>query len=446
MSDPGPAVSATAGPAQLAGRLGIRPSRPWRLGTGGPALIGLLLGLAPVAHAETTIAVDERVPAVALVMSPRGAEPGSRTTELLRAAARALESRTDLGLQSAEQAGSDLRQIDACADRLSCWVRAIRPDFASHLATGGRYADHVAALDARGVRYPRVLLVVSIATRADGADRVGAMLVDTDHALSTYAELREARTPTETIENRVFETAVLAPGAVVRPGDTAALARFFDAAFDGPFRAPLEQAGHWDARGRLRLEAPPGLLVELDGRPVGQTGAAPTVLTGLRAGDRSLGLTDPSGAYEPWSAPAAIGAGQELRVTAELSRAGSALRGVTRGTAWWGGAVLMAAGGALTVWGAAGGSDWRDVSDAEPSPRFTTFCDLLGSAASPCATAGGQVKVAPLGYGLALAGGTWMAGAWLDEGRDGPWLPMLIGVAAGAAAYGLSAALDGGAR
>jgi hypothetical protein len=51
--------------------------------------------------------------------------------------------------------------------------------------------------------------------------------------------------------------------------------------------------------------------------------------------------------------------------------------------------------------------------------------------------------IAPLGYSLAGTGAAWSAGALFTEAGELPWIPWVVGLAAGAAAYGISAAVAG---
>ena len=221
-----------------------------------------VLVLAPALAAATPIVVDERDRAVLLVVTPRGAAPGTRTAAIVQTAARALSTRTDLTLQSVEQMGlSDPSPIRACPEqeRLSCWVRSVRPDYdrlALELGNGQLvpFGEHLENNRRRGVTYTRYLVAVTVVPRSDGADRLSSLLIDTDAALEIFHEARrDSPGWRERVENRIYENAVGSPAGFTSISDEAALQAYFESVFDGPFRGVFERAGRWRPFGVIRF-------------------------------------------------------------------------------------------------------------------------------------------------------------------------------------------------
>lgn len=403
-------------------------------------LISLLLASLPN-EAPRTIAVDERTPSVLLVTSPGGATGGGHTSSLLRAASAAFAAHTDLRLLSPEQAGADLARFAACDRlvRLSCWVRAVRPD-ASGTKTPGADSDEDL----------RFLVVLSSAPTGDGRLRLSPMLIDTDRALEALQRLGSGGAgAAEAAEDAVFAGAERAASETIDPEDEAALDGYFRTLVTRALRSSLERTGHWSPQARLSLRAGVGGLgIRVDGRLVGTTGAGETLLTGLRAGRREVELVGPRGATSRALVDLRPGEGSALLLEAPVP----ATARVARSAALWGGLAVGVVGASLTAVGLAqqGQIDARClVRASEPdascaSLGFVSTGLEPGAAptADPARVDPGAVALAPLGFGLIGLGATTALGTWLfTDADEPPWWPLVAGLVVGGASFAVGASL-----
>jgi hypothetical protein len=403
-------------------------------------LFNLLLAALPT-DAPRTIAVDERTPSILLVTAPGGMAGGGHTSSLLRAASAAFAAHTDLRLLSPEQAGADLARFAACDRlvRLSCWVRAVRPEASGTPEAPSPDSDEDL----------RFLVVLASAPTADGRLRLSPMLIDTDRALEAIRALRPGAGGREAAEDAVFAGAERAASETIDPKDEAALDGYFRALVTRSLRSSLERTGHWSPQASLSLRTgAAGLGVRVDGRLVGTSGTGETLLTGLRAGRRELELVGPRGATSRVLVD--LRPGEVHAVLLEPPRATAT--GAARPAALWGGLAVGVIGASLTAVGLAqqGRIDARClVRASEPDagcPSLGYVSTRLEPDAAPTADPSrvdpGSFALAPLGFGLLGLGATTAVGTWLfTEAEEPPWWPLVAGLVVGGAAFAVGASL-----
>jgi hypothetical protein len=313
------------------------------------------------------------------VVARRGYVPAASTSDILLAAGRAAAKHTHLEVRTPEQLGVEAGALDAC----SAVVR---------LSCWHR------ELELTGSARPEFLLAVAMHPSEGGKEELFAMLVPVAARwvdglappLPPDPEPREQALEKETVET---------PLAPVATSDLAALEEYFSRLFEVDFRPRIERSKLWGPRPKRELP---------------------------------LFVQPPTPAVEATST--------------------HPVRAVTR----WGGLAIAAAGLALTVVGVGAESD---------AGALRIGCLQRGAAAGRCeglgpATFGldatgapttdvravnpSGLPILPLGLGVVAAGGTWGATSWLlGEDEDAPWLGLALGVAAGAAAFGVGALTHG---
>jgi hypothetical protein len=211
----------------------------------------------------------------------------------------------------------------------------------------------------------------------------------------------------------------------------------------------LESAGDYEPYGELLLEAaPPGLEIEVDGNLIGRTGDRSTLILEVWPRTLRIELSDPQQRFLSFTREVEVVRGERARVVVELVRAADpGAAPVARKAGFWGGIAMAAIGGAFTSYAIIASPSSERVSPcsgencASNGGRFATFCELASERPSACSGSG--ALTAPLGYSMMLTGGVWTAGSlWWGDETEVPWLPLLVGVVAGAAAYGVSAAAN----
>jgi hypothetical protein len=397
------------------------------------------------ASSSKELAVDAGIPAVLFVTSPKGRSPRVGASEILRLASQLLRSRTDLRLESPEQAGLDRRQLDGCsgAGRLACWTRAARPDYEQLLmrepALGEASFDKAVKPRLEAGAGPAFLFVALVVPEGDAGDRVSWLMLDLVQAVRQIQLARRPGGPTgQALEDVIYESAVASVMATRVANDAADLGGELTAAVEQSFRPLFEHTEHWRPYGEITLlGGAPGQQVELDGQLVGEAGEGSTRLLYVRPGKHAIRVVPkPDEALDPFVGEVQVGRESAATVHAELSAARSA--GLRTGLLW-GGVGAAIAGGVLVARAAAGTGAPGAVAvclDSRcmppPRPGFLSFCDL----AHPGTECGGP-RVAPVGFGLLAAALVWSGGnLLLDAESDSPWLRLAGGLALGAAVFG----------
>lgn len=348
-----------------------------------------------LAQVPGVVDLAERPPVPLLVFSPRDAAlSGASPSRLLDLAERALGPEAPLRLVSAEQLGVDPGHLARCdaRERVACWLRVLG-------ATG---------------RLPPLVLILGLAPEVE-AGRATLSLLALEPAASGDDDARVTSGARSGVELARAESV------------TAAL----ESLFDGPLAARLTSAGR---RARLILEVGQAdLRVELDGVEAARTTPPELHLDGLVPGPRRVTIRAPGTATAAWAAVARLEADTTTRLRVPPLRLAEhePAPHPARIALFWSGLAMSAAGVAVTAAAVAASASARPPGVCLDCPdeagRFTRVGALPG---------------APLGLGLVLAGGVWMAGpAWLEaEGMPG-W-SLLGGLALGALSVGLDAALE----
>jgi hypothetical protein len=237
----------------------------------------------------------------------------------------------------------------------------------------------------------------------------------------------------------------------VQVSNVAGLRTYFEKLFADEFKASFEKSGNFEPYGQIDVQTDaPGLLIDLDGKVVGQTKSGMTRIAEVPPGTRKIGFEDPSKNWNRYETQIEVKRGDVREVRPMLVRAPAS--GAVRQLTFWGGVGVAAIGAAITTYAAAQkmkgvylvpctNPNGTGCASAPPS-GFTTFCDLGGGGQS-CVNGGKGILAAPLGYSILAMGASWALGTeFFDAKEEIPWRSLLIGVAVGGAAYAISAAAD----
>jgi hypothetical protein len=397
------------------------------------SIVGLCALVAAAAEpASAEIVLDERAPLDMLVTSPFGNDARAATwppEAVYRAADEALRARTSLRVRSAEQGGLDVGQISACElkERLACWTRAVGASGAS-----GNF------------------LVVSLTPIDAARSRLVAIMLDVSEAQAILRATDRTRVDVEVeVENRIYEEAVRSVSGVIRTDEHDALLHWFEAAFDRELGPSLAATGRGEPCGAIALSADAeGLTIALDGATVGTTRNGVSMIRDVRAKARRVVISDPLRRFATRDLVVAVSPGETAAVRAELVPLPSpeSSAGLAKKALFWGGVGLAAVGTGIAAYALVKGPAAKEIMPCTPGSacdsgtHFATACELVSDRPGGCSNRG--VLVAPLGYAIALAGAVFAGGALAsEEDPDFPWWPVPAGLAAGVAAYLLSAAL-----
>ncbi|MFO0725485.1 MAG: hypothetical protein U1E65_17000 [Myxococcota bacterium] len=357
------------------------------------ALALILLG-SPFVKGSTELAVEVR-----------GALPGGTSGAAFAAIKAAVDARTDFETLEIQTFGVASQELDACpSDRLfACWAHAFRRN------------------------RPAYLFVVRLEPSEAGA-AVTAIWLPIVGASQSGAE------PTE--EER-FEQSASMVGKVTSAD---ALREEVMRLLDEQLKPRLEAAGRWDPSGSLLVDADGPVRVQLDGVDLGQ-GPTQLVLERVRIGIHRLEYVGASGAQTERVEVKLDERARAAWIHDVVAPARTAAPPAAIGRASLiGGSALVLGGVVLSVWAAAAHQPFRGALACAAPPcgegaRFATFADLTGSSGDPRQ----GLLVAPLGYSLALAGGTAAIGAWILDQSEDSWWTVLAALGLGALSYGVSA-------
>lgn len=337
-----------------------------------------------------------RSPVLVLVNQPPGQRPIVGPAGLRTGLEQALASRTDLEVEAL-----DPELLSDCSGRLACVAGRVSP------AATARY------------------LFVLTSIPSGQSDFLFSMLVDLTEARDILASAgpddKEARL-LGAVKARTERTAIRSE---------ADLFAYYLRALDKAFRPALSKAGHWRPFGGVFVDLPEaGFAVSLDGMLVGLTTEPKSAICPLREGAHAIRLEHPR--YDVHETYLDVLANEYTTLEPQLDvSTGERLRAGT----FYAGLAMTAAGVAATSVAIARG--------AGEGPE--SYCAGPGDS---CKSGGGFVReggllLAPLGYSLAGTGLVWALAPSLS-GDSGPafWLWVAAGVVAGAASYGLSAALN----
>lgn len=285
----------------------------------------------------------------------------------------------------------------------------------------------------------RLMLLVALVDRAEGA-RLDVTLVDVPRA----AGIASASRGDENVEVEIAQSAVLARRATLPLADVAELANSVREMFESQIRPLLEAEGKWRPFGALEIYSDrPGLELSIDGRAIGATQLGATRVADVSIGTRTIVVRDALGVEH-----AGVAEVRASSVSIVDLRAAAAPQ-VGRAVALWTGVGVAVVGAVITGIAASSAASrpqvicFRGAPDCtEDQSSFATAGATYGGGLAAPRNPGG-VLLAPLGLSLVAAGGVSSLGiALFDDSDRVPWVEMLVGVVAGAATYGLCAALD----
>ncbi|MBI2374112.1 MAG: hypothetical protein HYV07_08940 [Deltaproteobacteria bacterium] len=383
--------------------------------------------------------------AVIVEMLPGGAATNLHESRMFAIAKTVLEARAGLLVRSAEQDGVDLRELESCRRaiaRIRCWTRATRRDLRGP-ATAGR--DEPA--------HPSYLIILRFEASSGRGSSLTGLTIDTKAALR-IGESAPSGSPEaeERLENQIFENATTTKTSTIAGNDDHALELLFIDWLEGPFRAVLERNGDWGTPGTIELTGGrPGLAIRLDGRVVGQTRPERTLITGAPAGSHELEVEAPESKGRLFLSSIEVRAGETIRVVVPGVESSGTMPGTIRRVIFWTGVGLTALGAGVSAYGAVRSASQgvyqlcqRDsCRQTASTSRFTTLPELDFEPGYVAVDSRSGAPVVPLGYSLALVGVSWaLAAAFLGEADDPPWVFVGLGMAAGAASLGISAALN----
>lgn len=376
------------------------------------ALLVALLALG----SPLVVRVETRTTSVLLVSTPRGLDRAGGSSALIRETARILEGRSGLRVLSVEQSGVALEDVARCPATalLGCMVRLV----------------------AAGPTPPAFLFVLSAHPVRSGKVRLSLLAIDVAASLALIARGGDA----DQLEDAIFASGASGEPEELDPDRTVDLRSFLESQLEGRLRAALERRDEWAPFGAIELDgAWAGVPLILDGRVLGVTTGETIRLEDLRPGDRRVMV---GGGDEIFEITVAVERGETTHVLVERTsrRSTSLVSWAGLGVATAG--VVLASIAAVTTTGQLESRCLLRSAATEPS------CDAVGFAttrfdtsAAPALDTGSLnppgVALVPLGASLVVAGGVTALGPQLFDHELTPVLSTVVGVALGAAAYGL---------
>ncbi|MCA9549925.1 MAG: PEGA domain-containing protein [Myxococcales bacterium] len=396
------------------------------------------------------IVMQERVPFAFLLGTPTGEVGRTSSSELIRIVSNLARRYTDFDVQIL-----DPGLMTECRGRLGCLTLKTRRDYQRSDLLDDRnrpipYREHVRRLRQSGQIYPRYLLVVSNVTLSGQADRMSAVLVNTDLALAVLHEApRDQADWEDAAEARLNSGAVVAAPARAQVSSPDEAETFLTKLFTDDFLRAFKSTGNWEPYGTLDLTTSvSGATILLDDKPLGVTQAGLTRVEKVRPGQHALRLEHPD--RLPYTSEVRVQRGETTLISPELATRPNVRSDLPRQLTLWTGVAVAAAGVGLVAYGATRPdpglrtSCFEGTDGCQDGKRFVSFgYDPSQASTAPTAVNPSGVAVVPLGYSLAGAGAAWGAGALLTEANELPWIPWLIGAVVGATAYGVSAAVAG---
>jgi hypothetical protein len=383
----------------------------------------LLALMAAYAADENTLTAAEKKPIGVLLITPTGNVASTSSSELIRIVGGLLDAHTDL-----VPALIDPVSVASCRGRIACFATS-------------------SSVDTAGARH---LLVLSNFTGKNAPDRLSVLLIDVEAAKRIIADMpREAEDDLE-LDARLGDGAVLARPKWVVLANADETRAYLRKVFEEELKQSFEATGHWEPYGTIALELEePGFAIELDGRALGVTKAAPAKIAGVLPGKRTLRLTHPSYEHEPTEVLVERGALLSLTPDLKIKAGPSA---TVRSAIFWSGLALAAGGTALTAIAVTGGNSSSELlcvsasgGDCMDRRSFARSDQPGGAPAFGENARPGGFLFGPAGYSLVAAGGMMALLALIFEEEDRfPWIELAAGVAAGVLSYGLSAAFDEG--
>lgn len=397
-----------------------------------------LLGTTPQV---AEVPLEPPIPAVAWVVTPFGVSSVAGTSRIVREASDILQDQTSLVLQSVEQMGLDAERMSACRteSRITCWTQILR---------GELRQDSVP--DATRPA-PRFLVVFLVRPVDRDADRIGIQMIDLEEAIELVSQ--ENQWGKEELEDILFNRAVRTPAVLVPEARGRGLTIYLERVIEDKLRPRFEQNGMWHAHGSMVVKSTcAGCTLTVDDRPLLATTGGDVRVVAVPPGRHRVGLKfqqasiGTCGVDVPRRAEARLDL-DACGVVYVPPQSDAALMGVQ-----YSGMGLAAVGAVLGV-----------VAAVQASSGPTSVCVFRGDPPDDCPSLGlpqlgldanpsptvnpddvnsGGIGTAPLAAGLATAGLSWWLGSYLVD-NDAWWIPLVVGIAAGGATFGVTTALGG---
>lgn len=403
-----------------------------------PWAVASLAFLAP-GDDPITVVVSERPSLALLAHFPRRAEiAGVNYSDLLRRVSVLVEARTVLRVDEVSPARVD-RCVSPRASRrrlglVACLTAAVFPAYAPGDATyAGWTSDELwLRLEEGARRLPRHALFVT-ASQTETRGQMYALLVDTRAAVGRIHSFFQSNPNPREVDYQRLEdglTEVVARSRrtpVERPEDVDA---FFERLFAAHFRDALSRTGAFVRFGVIELRGDDPAEVLLDGVRVAETPGGRMRLLGVLPGRHTVRIyRADSFAFER---EVVVTEGETVTESYALVRNAPIRR--ARIGILTAGAVVAATGFTLVAVGISSARvrsearfDWVPQGQAGFGLDFARW---------------GSVPIAPLGYGLVAFGAGGVLGYLLTDADEVPWGWAVAGVLVGAAAFGVSVAVD----
>jgi len=336
------------------------------------------------------------VPVAVHIVAPQSLLSSAARSRLLGLLSDEVGRTTRLELSGAGGLGLDSMALEACNEQgsLACWVRATRSED------------------------PEFVLALTMRAGTEGRVKAALLLIPTDQKMRE--RVRAGGADPEKLEEAIFADAI-AIDREVRIDDPRSwreIAR--------ELSKKLHEKSPKGDVGTLVIQAPaPTLRVLLDGEDVGALDSSGHIeLRRVASGGYQMGLRDPQGDLAHQPVPVEV-------VTATVTMVRAVIDAPSSSVPLIGGLGLTAVGAALTIYASFAPSN-HAVCVEPCNGGFVTFGEGAGSSSG--------IMIAPLGYGLALAGIGWTASPLLlDDFDDATLIGLGLSLLVGATVYGVSA-------
>lgn len=368
----------------------------------------LFAALLVAAEPMETVPIAEREPLVLLVQAPERA--AASLPELVRLAAPAFAKQTSFNVITPWEAGVPVEQLEACrADTIGCWYRKV----------------------ARAKKGASVLLLAFVLSPGGARDKVEVATLYFDAKLAPNVET----IPDDAeLESKLLETVPDIERVSMLKNDGPAITKYFEDLVETKLKAALQRNNRPRDLGDIIISGPSDpLSIELDGKT--SLAHGPRIrLQGVAPGSRSLIVREPGETDALYRGAVDVRTGESASVFVASPRSSKEY------ALWAGGAGLAAIGTALTIYAVTRSNEpvvttCSAMNCAEVPRNFVPFCGR-----ADCSGLGGS-PIAPLGYSLILTGAIWIAGELLTS-EELTWVPLVAGLVAGGATYGVSLAAD----
>jgi hypothetical protein len=357
------------------------------------ALLPLLFAATTATATAATLSADERVPVIAVVLTPRDGESRFDVTTVRRG--------LDDQLRSPFQLVPSDPALERCAGSPACIV--------SNLEAGDSAS--------------RLLFVLSL--RGDGY--ITCTVFDLPRARDLARQYPEPTTSREQLDGILFDEASLAE-STAKPTDIQGLAL----ALETPIAAAIARVSDVPDRGAIALDVDlAGAVMDLDGRTLGLSTGGLQRVVDVAPGSRTLQLAHPD--HPPVALLVDVPPGGTATASFALRPAPFVFPHATV----WPTVALLGLGATFTGLGITRLDDVR-------SACFPPACAAVGAGVRVFANdgAGAGPLAVPLGYSLAASAIGYLAARQL-AGDDAPWwLAPLVAASVGALTYTVSEVVE----